>query len=103
MTPAAAIADRLPACRQTVPSRRADTPQAINKAYPLGPSGFASHRLRALRCGRVAFGSASDPGDSSIPVCCFASAGADLFVAASGYKYRCGMICLDVEALLHSK
>jgi hypothetical protein len=32
-----------------------------------------------------------------------ASAGVDSFVEASGYRCRQGMICLGVEALLHSK
>jgi hypothetical protein len=31
------------------------------------------------------------------------SVGEAPFVAASGYRYRCGMTCLGVEALLHSR
>src|SRR5262245_17982250 len=100
---ATAVANRLRDCRRLIRSRRANTPQAINKANPPRPSGFASHRLMALGCGRVALGPASDPGGSSMPVCLLVSVGVDLSVAASGYRYRCGMICLGVEALLHSK
>src|SRR5262245_14343670 len=101
--PAAVIANRPRDCRHLVLSRRANTPHAINKINPARLSGFASHRLGAPDCGRVAFGPASDPVGSNIPVCCLVSVGVDPFGAASGYRYCCGTICLGVEALLHSK
>ena len=103
MTLAAAVANRLRARRRLVLSRRANAPHMINKTNPARPSGLASHRPGALRCGSVAFGPASDPGGSSIPDCLLASVGSDSFVAASGYRYRCGMICFGVEGLLHSR
>ena len=103
MTPAAVMANRLCACRNPVLSRRTDTPHAINKTNPARPSGIVRHRSGAPGCGRAAFGQASDPGGCSIPVCLLVSTGVDSFAAAFGYKYRCEMICLRVEAPLHSK